>query len=82
MSWRGGHRGAPDTKRKLSLRKRHAFVNIGQYFGDIIWGQNFAPDLLESIMKPTDPVKEELRRKAMKINQIRSKILGFGGFNF
>ena len=25
------------------------------------------PDLLESIMRPTDPVKEELRRKTMNI---------------
>ena len=32
------------------------------------------PDLLESIMKPTDPVKEELRQKLSKIDQFGSKI--------
>ena len=32
------------------------------------------PDLLESIMRPTDPVKEELRQKLVKITQIESKI--------
>ena len=32
------------------------------------------PDLLESIMRPTDPVKEELRQKLFKISQFGSKI--------
>ena len=32
------------------------------------------PDLLESIMRPTDPVKEELRQKLSKIDQFGSKI--------
>ena len=32
------------------------------------------PDLLESIMRPADPVKEELRKKLSKITQISSKI--------
>ena len=32
------------------------------------------PDLLESIMRPTDPAKEELRQKLFRITQISSKI--------
>ena len=32
------------------------------------------PDLLESIMRPTDPVKDELRQKLFKMTQIRSEI--------
>ena len=47
-------------KKKLSLRKTHLFLKE-KYVRDIIWDQTFALDLLESIMKPTDPVKEELR---------------------
>ena len=32
------------------------------------------PDLLEAIMRPTDPVKEELRQKTMKMTQFRPEI--------
>ena len=32
------------------------------------------PDLLEPIMRPTDPVKDELRQKLSKIDQFGSKI--------
>ena len=32
------------------------------------------PDLLEAIMRPTDPVKEELRQKLFKIDQFGSKL--------
>ena len=32
------------------------------------------PDLLEAIMRPTDPVKDELRQKLSKIDQFGSKI--------
>ena len=32
------------------------------------------PDLLEAIMRPTDPVKEELRQQLFKIIQFGSKI--------
>ena len=33
------------------------------------------PDLLESIMRPTDPVKEELRRILFKMSQYRPEII-------
>ena len=52
--------GPRDTKNKLTLRKRHVFV-IEKYVEDVTQDEKHVPDLLESIMKPNDPVKEELR---------------------
>ena len=43
-------------------------------FEDLRQDEKHVPDLLESIMKPTDPVKEELRQKLSKIEEIESKI--------
>ena len=57
---------AADTKRKLYLRKRHVFV-IDKYVEDVKQGQKVAPDLLESMMKPSSLVKEELRRMLFKM---------------
>ena len=59
-----------DTKRKLTLRKRHFFA-IEEYIEDVKQEEKHVPDLLESIMRPTDPVKDELRQKTMKMNQFR-----------
>ena len=42
-----------------------------KYVEDVKQDQKVASDLLESMMRPTDPVKEELRRKAMKMHQFR-----------
>ena len=53
----GGH-----TKRKLSLRKVRVFV-IEKSIRDVKQGQKVGPDLLESITKATDPVKDELRNQ-------------------
>ena len=36
--------------------------------------EKHVPDLLESIMRPKDPVKDELRQKLLKIDQFASKI--------
>ena len=47
---------------KLTLRRRHFF----KYVEDVKKEEKHVPDLLESIMRPTDPVKEELRRIASK----------------
>ena len=41
---------------------------------DVRQDEKHVPDLLESIIQPTDPVKEELRQKLFKIMQIDSKI--------
>ena len=73
MSWRGWTSQGTDTKRKLYQRKSHFFV-IEKYIEDARQDEKHVPDLLESIMKPTDPVKEELRQKLFKIIQFVSKI--------
>ena len=62
-----------DTKRKLTLRKRHFFV-IEKYVEDVKQGQRDVTDLLESIMKPTDLVKGELRQILSKMGQFESEI--------
>ena len=64
---------APDTKRKLHWRKRHFFL-IGKYVEDVKKDEKSVPDLVESIMRPSDAVKEELQRILMKMNQFRPKI--------
>ena len=43
-------------------------------FEDARQDEKHVPDLLEAIMRPTDPVKEELRQKLSKIDQFGSKI--------
>ena len=70
MGWRGMDSGSPQ---KLYLRKRHFFV-MEKYIEDVKQKEKDVPDLLEPIMRPTDPVKEELRRILMKLSQSRAKI--------
>ena len=41
---------------------------------DFRQGKKVCQILVESLMKPTDPVKEELRRKTMKMSQLRPQI--------
>ena len=43
-------------------------------FEDARQDEKHVPDLLEAIMRPTDPVKEELRQKLFKMTQFSSKI--------
>ena len=45
-----------------------------KYTEDAKQEENDVPDLLEAIMRPTDPVKEELRQKLSKIDQFEPKI--------
>ena len=45
-----------------------------KYFEDARQDEKHVPDLLEAIMRPTDPVKEEFRQKLFKIDQFRPKI--------
>ena len=72
---------APNTKRKLYPRKRHLFV-IEKYIEDVKQEQKDVLDLVESIIRPTDPVKEELRSILMKMSQFRFKLkpMGFALF--
>ena len=48
------------TLKEAAPKKRYFFV-IGKYVRDIKQGQKIALDLLELLMKATDPVREELR---------------------
>ena len=45
-----------------------------KYIEDVRQDEKHVPDLLESIMKPKDLVKEELRQKLFIIDQFASKI--------
>ena len=72
---RGWTSGDADTKRKLYLRKRHFFVtSIETCIEDAKQEEKDVPDLLEAIMRPTDPVKEELRQNSMNMRQFGRKI--------
>ena len=74
MGWRELTTGTRTHERKLTLSKRHFFVTE-KYVEDVKQDGKSVPDLLESIMRPTDPVKEELRPKTVKMNQFRPKII-------
>ena len=59
----------PETKRKMYLRKRHFFVTgIEKCVEEVKQDERSIPDLLEWIMRPTDPVKEELWRILSKMS--------------
>ena len=59
--------------KQKTISKRHFFL-IEKYIEDLRQDEKHVPDLLEAIMRPTDPVKEELRQKLSKIDQFGSKI--------
>ena len=73
--WVGGgwHPGHGDTKKKLTLRKRHVFV-IEKYIEDAKQEEKDDPDLREPIMRPTCLVKEELRPILFKMTQFGPEI--------
>ena len=60
------NRGAP-TQKKMYVTTESVFV-IEKYVEDVKQDEKHVPDLLESIMRPTCLVKEELRRILMKMN--------------
>ena len=62
-----------EATRKLYPRKTYVFL-IEKCFEDARQGEKHVPDLLESIMKPKDPVKEELRQKLFEMTQFGPKI--------
>ena len=61
------------TKTQKIISKGYVFL-IEKYVEDARQDEKHVPDLLESIMRPTDPGKEELRQKLVKISQNSSKI--------
>ena len=70
--WVGGVSG--HGPKKLTLRKTDMFV-LEKRIEDVKPDQKPVPDLVESIMRPTDPVKEELRIILFKMNQYRPEII-------
>ena len=58
---------------KLTPRKRHFFV-IEKCVEDVKQHEKHVPDLLESIMKGSGLVKEELRLILFKMRQFRPEI--------
>ena len=59
---------------KLTLRKRYVFV-IEKHIEDVKQKQKDVPDLVESIMGPTHPAKEELRRTLSQMRQYRPEVI-------
>ena len=45
-----------------------------QYIEDVRQDEKHVPDLLEAIIQPPDPVKDELRQKLFTIDKFDSKI--------
>ena len=74
---KGGHRACTQTKSKLFLRKK-TLCSYGKYVRDIKQRQKHVLDLVQSMMKPTDPAKEELPSILMIMYQFRPKKQGFG----
>ena len=61
------------TQKGIKPYKKDTF-SYRKHFEDARPDEKHVPDLLESIMRPTDPVKEELRQKLFKMIQFGSKI--------
>ena len=64
---------ATHTKKQKTLSKGYFFL-IEKCFEDVRQEEKHVPDLLEAIIQPPDPVKDELRQKLFKIVQFVSKI--------
>ena len=64
------------TQKQKTIAKRHVFLTE-KYVEDVRQDEKHVPDLLESIMRPTDLAKEELRPNLFKMMQIMSKIQKF-----
>ena len=62
------------THKKRENHIKRILFSYGKKNGDVRQDEKHVPDLLESIMRPIDPVKDELRQKLSKIDQFASKI--------
>ena len=58
------------THKKTENQIKKTLFLMEKYIEDVRQDEKLVPDLLESIMRPTDPVKEELRQKLFKMTQI------------
>ena len=61
------------NKKEGDPKKKTLFC-YEKYIEDARQEEKAVPDLLEAIMRPTDPVKEELRQNLFKMTQFGSKI--------
>ena len=61
------------TQEQVDPKKMTLFV-IEKYIEDVKQEEKDIPDLLESILRATDPVKEELQRILSQMGQFRPKI--------
>ena len=64
------------TKKQKTISKRYFFL-MEKYFEDVRQDEKHVPDLLEAIMRPPGPVKEELRQKLFIVENHENE-----GFNF
>ena len=65
--------GGYAQRKKLTLRIIYFFA-LEEYVRDVKQDQKYALDLVESIIRPTDHVKEELRKTLKKMNRFRPEI--------
>ena len=72
INYPAGSRKGLEGVHSGALGKEYVFV-IEKYIEDVKQEEKDVLDLLESIMRPTDPVKEEFRRILFKMNQYRSE---------
>ena len=71
-----------DTQQKQKTISKRNFFLIEKCFEDARQDEKHVPDLLESIMRPTDPVKEELRPILSQMTQISSEITKITVYTF
>ena len=61
--------------KKEAVPKQMTFFVVERHIEEVKQKQKDVPDLVESIMRPTDPAKEELRRILFKMSQYRPEII-------
>ena len=62
------------THKKQKIISNIHFFLMERYFEDVRQDEKHVLDLLESIMRPTVPVKDELRQKLFKVDKFGTKI--------
>ena len=67
--------GLAHKKEVVPKKKTLFYVLVEKYIEDVKEEEKDVPDHVESIIRPTDPVKEELRRIFFKMSQYRPKII-------
>ena len=63
-----------DTEKNRKPYQKGTFSLWTKKIEDAWQDEKHVPDLLEAIIQPPDPVKDELRQKLSKMTQIKSKI--------